>query len=417
MRKLKRSLLKLLLKTSEPTHDWVIRKLFKVSLPHEENEIIYYKIAESEDEVKQALQLVQESYVDSQITDKYNQVYNVNKFKLSPTTTMFVAKKGDEVIATTSQVMDTSLGLPIEQFTKIDNLRLENKRISEISGLAIKRSYRKSNGQSVYLQLVVYAVLYTKHFLGVQTLVIMTRASAKDFYRALFGFKPIDGKCKPYSGANDTISFAQYMDLENLEINLLSLYGEKTPINKNIYKIIKDNPWKSFCDNSPPKYNIIFNRSFNLKTIEYFFKLQSDVIQTLPSQDLQFFKFMYDDKEYQDLLGESHLKNARSNPRFYSSMKVENSVDNHKKYNVIEISKTGFSILSKEHPNQIYGHIYLNSETPCFISAELIWNNGGKAGYLINSVDEIQWQKLFNWVEQESRNQLSPEESQKKKAA
>ena len=330
---------------------------------------------------------------------------------------MFIAKKGDEVIATTSQIMDTSLGLPIEKFTDIGKLRAENKKISEISALAIKKSYRKSNGQSVYLQLVTYGVLYTRNIIGVQTLVIMTRASAKDFYRALFGFKPIDGKVKPYNGANGLISYAQYLDLENLDKTLLRFFGNKRPTNKNLYKIMINNPWEKFCDKTVPKYNIIFNRSFNLKTIEYFFKLQSDVIQTLPSQDLQFFKFMYDDKEYQDLLGNSHLKNARSNPRYYSSMEVENSIDGHKRYKVVEISKTGFSILSPEKPSQIYGHIYLNSETPCFVSAEIVWQNNQKAGYIINSIDEIQWKRLFNWIEQESRNQLSPEENQEKKAA
>ena len=85
---------------------------------------------------------------------------------------------------------------------------------------------------------------------------------------------------------------------------------------------------------------------------------------------------------------------------------------------VIEISKSGFSVYGNDFEDQLEGYLHLNESTSCYFKAQLMWKAGHKAGYKLTHVDDAKWDKLFLWIEEQTKFYLEiPEEEQKDQAA
>ena len=309
--------------------------------------------------------------------------------------------------------MDTSLGLPIEEFISVDKLRQQGKRISEVTGLAIHPNWR-SQTQGVFFPLICYCVMYSAKFIGTENFVIVTRSSAKNFYRAIFAYKPLSEKDEMHRGVNQ-LSFAQWVNYEQLVSDIKSFYGNRS-LFRNPYRMTQEVfPWKDQCDFVFPKYPVLFNRSFNLDTMTYFFKLKTDIIEKLPCRDLEFLKNLYEHKSYQEFIGENiSLKFERDNPRFYTNMSIKFSVEEKQfTQKVIEISKSGFSLYGQNFHEKLEGHIQLNEETECYFKADLMWKTPHKAGYKITHVDELKWNNLFMWIDEQTKFYLEIPEQDK----
>ena len=107
----------------------ILRKLIKVDLPKNKYKKVIYKVAETLDEKEQAYRLVRNSYLKTNIEVLNNSDINLNKYFLLPSTTTFIAVYEGEVIGTVSQVLDVGLGLPIDDFTDIKDIRDSNARV------------------------------------------------------------------------------------------------------------------------------------------------------------------------------------------------------------------------------------------------------------------------------------------------
>ena len=88
----------------------IMRSLVYVPMPKGKYLDVKYKIAETKEEKEQAYRLVQDNYKKVGIRVRENSDLNLNKYYLLPTTTVFIAKYKDGVVATVSQIMDVGFG-------------------------------------------------------------------------------------------------------------------------------------------------------------------------------------------------------------------------------------------------------------------------------------------------------------------
>ena len=116
----------------------ILRRLINLEEVLEEE--IQFKVAENQDELEQALEIVHESYLSKRLIKAEDSQLRVTKYQCLPTTRVLVAKIGEDVVATMTVILDTPMGLPIETVTDIQAFRKQGLRIAEISSLGIKRS-------------------------------------------------------------------------------------------------------------------------------------------------------------------------------------------------------------------------------------------------------------------------------------
>ncbi|MFT6633376.1 MAG: hypothetical protein ACJAS4_003346 [Bacteriovoracaceae bacterium] len=376
----------------------LIRYQFSVDLPEGVHAEIEYKMAETQEEREEALSLVQASYVDSKVIADDEASYRISKFNLLPTTIIFIAKYKGEVIATVSQVLDTSLGLPVDSFTEIGELRKDGKRISEISCLAISKKWR-SRSSGIYFPLTTYAVLYCKDLLGVDYAVMVTRASIRHFYTALYGAFPIENKVKKYNKVSHKSSFAQILDMNNIESDLKKLYGIKKPLHRNIYYLLVKFPWRAQCDLSRRKFNIINNKHFTSMELERLFTNNPKLLEGINSEDRRNLTSIYFHENLTQVFSneEYHYVSKRQSPRFQVNMKIKSGI---KLYKVTEVSSNGFCLIGNPEEGTIDGEIYLSSDSSCQIEATKCWSYQGRSGFKFKSIPGNEWQNMIDFSEQ-----------------
>ena len=152
------------------------RSLFQVNLKSEKDnkDKIIFKIASDTDEIISALRLIQENYQRLKMTDS-DDLIRASKFNLLPTTAVFVAKCGEEVVGTISVIVDSSLGLPIDDFSDISSYR-EDGRVVEIGSFCIKESWRSRNS-GISVPLALFSLKYCFEKVDTDFVVLTVRSS------------------------------------------------------------------------------------------------------------------------------------------------------------------------------------------------------------------------------------------------
>lgn len=102
---------------------------------------IDYKIASNKEEMKKAYELVYRNYVEKKFCNLNYHKMRIFLFDSLLATRTFIAKEGDEVLATATLVFDSPIGLPSDGIYKdrLEELRHQGKTICEISKLSTKR--------------------------------------------------------------------------------------------------------------------------------------------------------------------------------------------------------------------------------------------------------------------------------------
>lgn len=394
----------------------LIRKQFKVDPPTGVYLEVQYKIAQTRDELEQAFTLIQDSYLEMNLTDTPESM-RLGKYNALPTTLVFIAIYQGEVIATISQIMDTALGLPIETFCRIGKLRTSGRRISEISGLAIKKEWR-SRSTGIFFPLSTFAMLYCRKYVGVDYFVIVTRAHVRFFYQALYDFKGIDSKVKNHSGVKEKKSYAQFLDVEKLD-SYLKKHFNHNRCGFNFLNISlgfpESFPWRQQCIIQKLKYNICSNQLFMASDLSYFFIDKTSIISGLSKEDLRVLKTIYSFTGNESLItGQQFNEHEdRKDQRYIVNLKMDfsqvDSVVNHKA-KVIEISRGGFAVLFEDTSLaavELNGTIYLNKDEKVKFKAKACWTQGMRVGYRLINIDDNKWMNIINYCHQYSCHDLS----------
>ncbi|MEW6488130.1 MAG: GNAT family N-acetyltransferase [Thermodesulfobacteriota bacterium] len=138
-------------------------------------------------------------------------------YNLLPESATFVAKAGEEVIATLSAIIETrAFGVPMSEVyaDELEGLRTQGFRFAEGSGLAVDPAYRPI-GMHLVMNLVKMAITYARK-LGASYATIACHPRHARFYRQVFLFQEF-GERRTYGAVNDAPAVALGLDLEDLE--------------------------------------------------------------------------------------------------------------------------------------------------------------------------------------------------------
>lgn len=220
----------------------IIRSQFEVdyNLPKE----IVLKQAETEAEIKEALKLVHDSYVELDYIDPNEAQLRFSKYHALPTTVILVAKWEDEVIGTLSIIPDSALGLPSDTTWSLDRYRKQGKLIAEISSLCIKKDFRMRRGR-LLMPLCKIMYLYCTKILRLDGLVIASTLEVEPFYTDVLLFKPVVKKTgQQHLLVKGNPSTCCYLELNaDLVEKYRQVYSHR-PANRNLHNffVLTDTP-------------------------------------------------------------------------------------------------------------------------------------------------------------------------------
>ena len=181
------------------------------------------KIAENRDELQQAFSLVYQEYLDSGyiVTPRPLRIlFNIHHFL--PKTVVFIVKSFLTVISTLSHMADDKyFGLPMDALYKkeLDELRAENRKIAEVSGLATVKSFR---WQNLFMFLCRIMYWYSQHE-NINDLCITINPKHVRFYNDSFLFEQF-GPEKYYPRVNAP-AVPMRLNMDDIEGKLKEVYN------------------------------------------------------------------------------------------------------------------------------------------------------------------------------------------------
>jgi hypothetical protein len=169
---------------------------------------IRFKIASSSTEIAKAINLVDDCYVARGILD--HEQKRVSIHTLLPTTTVFVALHGNEVLGTASLIEESPLGFPMEQVhPEVEKFRDTLRRSAEVGSLATVARYRSSG-----LSIMLYNMLYrwARYYRNIDDLIIAAHPSSEGFYSNVLLFEKI-GPIQEYKKLRGAESIPLHLDI------------------------------------------------------------------------------------------------------------------------------------------------------------------------------------------------------------
>ncbi len=173
---------------------------------------VTYKIAVEKKEYEDAFTLVWDNYVDAGLQEDNHTGIRFTKYHLLPETKVFVAnfheelaagrpelfKDGGKIVGTVSLVLDSPMGLPMEEFCaeEVAKMRSEGRKLAEVVAFALNPEYSK---YKIFLHMFKLLFQFAE-MKGVTDLCCSVTERHIRFYRRVCLFEPM-GELVPYSAA------------------------------------------------------------------------------------------------------------------------------------------------------------------------------------------------------------------------
>ncbi len=180
-------------------------------------EPIRYKIASTCEERESAFRLIYKSYVEAGLTDPNAYQMRVLPYHLLPTTQMFVAITGGEVIFNVNLVPNDALGLPMESIypREVTQRRRQGHRLAEVTCLADRPSpFRDSF--PVFLKLCRLMVQYACRQ-QIDQILVAVHPRHVGFYRRMLRFELI-GNQRDYPMVQNRPAVPLVLDFAALKV-------------------------------------------------------------------------------------------------------------------------------------------------------------------------------------------------------
>jgi hypothetical protein len=160
-----------------------------------------------------AFRLVHDEYVSRGYMKPLRSGRRLSVRHALPTTRVFVAQVGCEVVGTMTLIQDSLLGLPMDDLYRAElaRLREDGRLVAEVSALAMHPSYR-SAGPAILLRLIRMLALYAVEVARLDDLCIAVLPRHAAFYREFFDFEPFGGQTT-YARINWTPAVGLRLDL------------------------------------------------------------------------------------------------------------------------------------------------------------------------------------------------------------
>lgn len=298
-----------------PIRHSVYRSLY-AEIPTTMPDGLTFELARTRDDIEAAFKLLHDAYVEQGFIDPQPSGMRLIVQHALPTTSILVAKLNDKVIGTISVMRDTPLGLPMEKVFDISNLKLQGKRVAELSCLAIHPDFRRKMGGNIFFPLTLFAATYSMNSFGTDYLVWNLYPHHADFYNAIFGSTHLNGDkkiCKDYLGAP---AAGIQVDLSNVEIFAKKKYAHKdVKRNLHAYTFITKHPFFKY----PPKEVGVINYPvMTPEFFQYFFAQRTKILQNMTELEEQVIARYYPLESYAKVIPISRYKveNKRSHERW-----------------------------------------------------------------------------------------------------
>lgn len=193
---------------------------------------IDYRIASSRSEREAAFRLLYRAYRQADLMCPNRHGFRVTKYHLLPTTNVFIARYGCNVISTMTLVEDGELGLPLEETYRqeIEALRRRGVYLAEVTSQADRRK-DFHRYLPVFLRLCRLMVQFARGQ-RVARLLIASHPRHARFYETYLGCEPM-GPPRSRPGAQHQPTVGMCLDLERIEAERLACYeaffGEPIP--------------------------------------------------------------------------------------------------------------------------------------------------------------------------------------------
>lgn len=395
------------LKLQEPTEDFV------------------YKLAETRDELKQAFELLHDSYVGAGFIKPNPSGMRITSYHALPSTAILIAKYKDEVVATITIVRDNPLSLPMESHFDTEFLRKDNETLAEISSLAIKKELRGDMGKLLF-PLFNYMFHYSEIHFGIESFVIVTHPKFEQFYSEilLFSLMP-EGLVTSYSFVDKYApGLGFYLNIKKSKIKYAKTYGN-SPKDKNLYDFFcKRDFFQKLIDK-----NIFImpeNKTVNIDKLpmgrSVFHKLfieEGKLNETINLQEANVLESIYgeiDGQTITDSTIDNKYKTREELTRFGISTKAKLifGKDNDVVCKVSDVSKLGLKVIVNDiiplEQDEINIKFKVSEFEISVLKGELKWMSPKSCGIRLIEVDET-WELFIKGLEQEHINQLIKKEA------
>lgn len=366
---------------------------------------IFFKLAETQDELEGAFSVLHNSYVEVGLMKKDPSGLRVTPYHALNSTVTLIGKKGSEVIATVTIISDSKLGLPSENFIDLSNLRQGGNRIAEISALAIKKEYRGR----VLLHLLKFMYEWCINYSSINHLIatLTTDSKAYELYEAVLFFKRIENKIEAnYAFSNYRPVIAEHLNLDEAKTMIKKAYNGKCKF-KDLYSFFVEEKSKQF--QFPER--TFFSTSYpvmDINKFSYFFCEKTQALSNMSEKSLLNLRNTLGNLPQVTLI-DSELKKRKvyaiskfsNKNRFDVSMNVTaSSTGKVFSIRILNVSKNGLKIYTSQTiQNAIKISVESENGKTYSIQAKKIWQDSNGVYGLEIIKTERNWQKMINSLE------------------
>ena len=178
-----------------------------------------YRVARTRDELEKAYRLVYQEYLNQGYMDEHSSQMRLSLHNVLPQTTTFVALVDEKVTATATIIMDSPLGLPMDELyqRELEELRLDGKTLCEVSMLASSSELfgegvpMMLNAKKLFLVFFLFKHIfdYVRTQLQSEYICITVNPKHTNMYDSLF-FQDLGG-LKYYDKVNGAHAIAKYL--------------------------------------------------------------------------------------------------------------------------------------------------------------------------------------------------------------
>ncbi len=204
---------------------------------------VRFRLASERWEREQAFRLLHDAYVRRGILAPEDNKMRFSPFSVLPTTALFVAVRGQQVLGTMTLIEDTPAGVPMEEThpEEIAAVRAEGATFAEVGALAVSEPRRRKG-----IALMMYNLMFrwAQRHRGIGRLAIAVHPSAADFYGTVLRFRA-RGPVRLYASLTDAPSAPLSLDLERAPERFRALYDRRTDArpSRNLYRFFCDAPF------------------------------------------------------------------------------------------------------------------------------------------------------------------------------
>lgn len=255
-----------------------------------------YRIVRTREELEQGFSLVYKEYASrGYIPKHYKSKLKLSLYNALPSTTTFITKKDNQVIATVTLIPDSPMGLPMDKIYKkeCDSLREKGRSIAEVSQLSIDSRLFPKGWFSMFnfsklifvfklFKLVFDYACYTEKL---DELCIAVNPKHRYLYKFLF-FEKLAG-LKYYGSVNKAPAIALHLDIG-------PALRKKSRQRKSFQKV--------FYGKRTARQTFQNKFIFKSSDLEHFFLKKSDLLKKATPEQLKYIKRYYPEAQVEALL-------------------------------------------------------------------------------------------------------------------